>query len=253
MRIRSRLIPLALALGLCAAPTAAAAKARFMRLAEVTARADLIALITVSKSQPASAKPTGAFWRYAQRNVFRVDRVIKRAPHFALKRKNQVLWARKGFICARASYAAGGYLVFLTRLPGGNWVTLNHHMGALRISGSRVPGFARHYGGTAQKLSLAEKRIQKGMLHGVRASLRATAITTTAWRRGATYQRVYLQLRWSQRTANWPTGLKWRAPALIPTRLIKAATYTSLRGRGRKATIVGRWHRGTFMISSLKP
>ena len=122
-----------LVLILLAAPTVQA-KAAFMRAGALLERTQTIAIVDVSRVTKVEAK--GTHWTYGQKAEVAVVEVLRGTLPDAFS-----LFAEKSFICARASYAEGRYLVFLKR-DGDFWVTTNHHLGQFRIRGEQVQWFS---------------------------------------------------------------------------------------------------------------
>ncbi|MBL4850443.1 MAG: hypothetical protein JKY65_33415 [Planctomycetes bacterium] len=115
------------------APAQALAKARFMAQEELLAKAPLIALVEVTSVAAVDTK--GKFWTYRQQaQATLVQSVRGEVPaRFSIH-------AQKSFICARASYTPGRYLVFLQR-EGALYTTLNHQFGQFAVKEGRLEFF----------------------------------------------------------------------------------------------------------------
>lgn len=130
------------------AVSATFAKARFMGLKELAATSDIVAVISVTETTSlgpmgSEGLPKKGHWTYTQNNTFRFVEVLKTSDwiHFD-QEQDQMLWAEKTFICARASYAPGKYVAFLKSVGTNEWITVNHHLGGLRIDDDgNVPAF----------------------------------------------------------------------------------------------------------------
>lgn len=111
-------------------PAPAFARARFMPRAELIAESPLIALVEVTSVAAVTTK--GRHWTYGQAAQVTLERGIRGDLPATF-----VIHAEKNFICARASYAPGRYLVFLRR-EGPLYTTVNHHLGCYPVLKDRL-------------------------------------------------------------------------------------------------------------------
>lgn len=127
----------------------------YLRLEELVRKSDLIGVIEVLKTTEDKKKI--APWLYQRKNTFVI---IKKYKGAALSTK-QTLWSEKNYICARASYLPGKYLVFLKRTPDLQWITLNHELGALRLNKELLLDFSRYSNMPSSKRWPLEKAKQR--------------------------------------------------------------------------------------------
>lgn len=114
-------------------PLTAFAKAAFWRKTEMIKRAEIIAIVTITKVEPAKEKRKG--WTYSEAATATVERVLKGKLD-----PKVMLHGGENFICAQVRYQPGRHLVFLRHdqdlLVGENW-----HLGVRPITGSEVEWF----------------------------------------------------------------------------------------------------------------
>jgi hypothetical protein len=124
--------PITLALAVVL-PLTALAKAAFWRKTEMIKRAEIIAVVTITKVEPAKEKRAG--WTYNEAATATVEQVLKGKLNTKV-----VLHGGEGFICAQVHYQPGRQLVFLRHdqdlLVGENW-----HLGIRTITGNEVDWF----------------------------------------------------------------------------------------------------------------
>ena len=133
--LRRSLVPVSIfAFAVMALPAPVSAKARFLGMTELVETADVIAVVEVTETR--EVEQVGEHWTYRQEaDVTRVKMIKGRLPAFFR------IHAQKDFICARASYEPGRYLVFL-RAEKDLYTPVNHHLGALQIDEDQVSWYA---------------------------------------------------------------------------------------------------------------
>src|SRR5687767_895163 len=114
---------LALTVLLACRPQGAGAKAAYGGKADMTRRADAIAVVEVLRVEKAEVK--GRHWTYSERAVATVRTTLK--GDLPAEGKELVLFGGEDFICAQCNFRPGRYLVFLRR-DGGLWVGSNWHL-----------------------------------------------------------------------------------------------------------------------------
>lgn len=123
---------LGLALG-ATLPLVAFAKAAYWGKAEMIKRAEIIALVTITKVEPAKEKRKA--WTYSKAATAEVERVLK-----GRLAQTVVLHGGEDFICAQVNYQPGRHLVFLRQdedlLVGVNW-----QLSVRAITGDEVEWF----------------------------------------------------------------------------------------------------------------
>lgn len=159
------------------AVSATFAKARFMGLKELVTSSDVVAVISVTETASlgqmgSEGLPKKGHWTYTQKNTFRFVDVLKTSGWINFdQEQHQMLWAGKTFICARASYAPGKYVAFLKSVGTNEWITVNHHLGGLRIGGDgNVPTFNWYLDSANNEKTLSLNEVKRN-IHKVTASL----------------------------------------------------------------------------------
>ena len=123
---------LGVALGF-ALPLAVFGKAAYHGKTEMVISAEAIAVVTISKVEPAKAKRKS--WTYSEAATAKVEQVLKGSLA-----RQIVLHGGEDFICAQVRYNPGRYIVFLRHdedlLVGENW-----HLGVREIKNDTVEWF----------------------------------------------------------------------------------------------------------------
>ena len=108
-------------------------EAAFHRKLAMIEQSEFIAIVDISKVEPAKEKRNG--WIYSEVALATVEETIKGSLP-----KNVKLYGGENFICAQVRYKPGRYLVFLRRdkelLSGVNW-----HLGVRAIKENKVDWF----------------------------------------------------------------------------------------------------------------
>lgn len=116
-----------------ALPLLAYAKAAFLGKTEMIKHAEIIAVVTITKVEPAKERRNG--WTYREAATAKVEQVLK--GRLAQK---VVLHGGEDFICAQVRYQPGRNLMFLRHdddlIVGVNW-----HLGVRPIAGDEVEWF----------------------------------------------------------------------------------------------------------------
>jgi len=245
---------------------AAHAKARYMGLAEAVAVSDVIAEIEVTQSTPLAGNhqelPKKGHWSYRQKNAFRFTSFLKNPGTVRIDADAvQTLYAEKTFICGRASYAPGKYLVFIESVGGNEWITLNHSWGGLKIDDAgNVEGFGV-YGRSRESqkavpLAEAKKAIAAVLLDGKPVSCTATIEPSLAgfynvWVEGAPSQKLVFHV-YKPPKANWPAGLHGYVRAFPKADALNKMQYNILAKGGGTYSIAGAWTKGAYIIASIE-
>jgi len=129
-------------------PLVAFAKAAYWGKVHMIEHAEFIAVVTITKVEPAKEKRTG--WTYSKAATVTVEQVIK-----GKLAKKVVLHGGEDFICAQVHYQPGRHLVFLRRdgdlLVGENW-----HLGVREIKDDSLDWFTDDKSLKLKRTSLAE-------------------------------------------------------------------------------------------------
>lgn len=253
------------------------AKARFMGLEELVAVSDVIAVIEVIKSEKMGEQfdkglPKKGFWNYAQRNKFKFIEFIKVQKGAVLDtKKPQILWAKKSFVCASASYAKGRYLVFLENVGENEWITLNDHLGGLAVDGKGDVagfGFYREKGySEAVDIKESKEAILKALIDKEQVSFYARIDPAfkpiyNVWREGCPFQKLWLHIEeytWIEEKytkteiiGKWPRGLTLFVRGFINTDDIKRKSFEKMIEKGGTFQITGIWEKGYLYLRSIQ-
>jgi len=128
MKMRRTLPIIGLFVLLPAFASIAHAKAAFAAKAEMVQRSAAIAVVNITRVDPAAVK--GQHWTYRQLATARVESVLKGD----LRAGDPIsLHGEEDFICAQCRFAPGRYLVFLNQ-DSGLWVGSNWHLSVRPIN-----------------------------------------------------------------------------------------------------------------------
>ena len=128
MKMRRILLIVGLLVLPLAFASVAHAKAAFDAKAEMVQRSAAIAVIDITRVEPAAVK--GQHWTYRQRATARVESVLKGD----LRAGDPIsLHGEEDFICAQCRFAPGRYVVFLNQ-DSGLWVGSNWHLSVRPIA-----------------------------------------------------------------------------------------------------------------------
>lgn len=116
-------------------PLTAFGKAAYYGKTNMVKSAEVIAVVTISKVEPANTKTKRNGWTYSEAATAKVEQVLKGSLP-----KDVVLHGGEDFICAQVRYKPGRHIVFLRHdkdlLVGANW-----HLGVREIKGDQVEWF----------------------------------------------------------------------------------------------------------------
>lgn len=235
-------------------------KARFMGLEELVAVSDFIGIIEVKTSIKIGQKfekdlPQKGFWKYSQKNTFEILSIIKKSKGTEFNYMvPQVLWAQKSFICARAVYKPGKYLVFLESIDSNEWITINHHQGALAIENNRIEfGWYLNNKGKNQKITkvVAKEKIEKGLLNSPVFSIDIKMppdLMYNQWRDGQEFQKLWFHV-YNPPSRHWPKGLSHFVRAFTKR---EKDSYEYLVKRGGNGTLKAHWKNGSLIVDSIR-
>ena len=118
MRIIGYSVKIIIFIAILLMPTGVYAKAKFAYKNEMIEKADVIAVVNITKIEPVQIKGKG--WTYRQKATAKVEQSLKGKVPAEIS-----LYGQEDFICAQCNYESGKSLVFLKRdndlLKGSNW------------------------------------------------------------------------------------------------------------------------------------
>jgi len=242
------------------------AKARFMSIEKLVATSDIIAVIEVIKTEQLGKMfdqnlPKKGFWKYGQKNIFRFEKMIKNNGFIAFNtKKPQMLYAQKSFICAKASYKPGKYLVFFESVGLNEWITINHQFGGLRIdSNSNVLSFGWYLKERDFKAKIKLKKAIQ-MIEDIKLDSKPIYLSVNIpsnlmynkWNVKNNSQKLFFHV-YTPPKQNWPNGLTNFVRAYFKKGAVKKADYNLIIKSGGKYNIKAIWTNGYLVIDSIKP
>ncbi|PKN01219.1 MAG: hypothetical protein CVU77_06450 [Elusimicrobia bacterium HGW-Elusimicrobia-1] len=109
------------------------AKAYYAGKKEMIQKAEVIAIVNITKVQETEKK--GNHWTYRQKVLGTVERCLKGNAKGEIE-----IYGMETFICAQCRYEAGRFILFLRREKG-FWVGSNWHLGIRSIAKDQVQWF----------------------------------------------------------------------------------------------------------------